>query len=348
MILKVARKLKSCHASVEAWLAEFIQEIPEFLNSFAEGYQKFDHLDPVSRHEYFLRKNAQKDKYVFGKRCVFRVHSLWSLAEFYRSHYRYTEAERHYLHCTELLFSEAAAMANIQKQKVAVATGELNTEKHLPFEFRKKIICVVNFLALYYKHKDAEAMLRRFMPHVEAISSAEEKASDLELLAMICSKVGKDKEATKCLLAAQELLKPLYGPLSAKTVDLLERHRRVLIELHSEEVLKKCNRNLDLLTIVLINEKALGQDNAYNVRALRDLASFYRSEGMHDFAENVLIRAEIAYLANTVKGAPYPALPYDLRKLASLYRKRGDMADETMAFRAERRADQLQATKPRK
>ena len=69
---------------------------------------------------------------------------------------------------------------------------------------------------------------------------------------------------------------------------------------------------------------------------------------MHDFAENVLIRAEIAYLANTVKGAPYPALPYDLRKLASLYRKRGDMADETMAFRAERRADQLQATKPRK
>lgn len=324
MTLKLTKSFSTFLGRIESWLKEFIEEFPEFLNSFAEGYQKIDLLDPVSRHEHFLKRHAQRDKYVFGKRCVFRVHSLWSLAEFYRSHYRYTEAEHHYLHCAELLLSAAAS------------------DKQLPFEFRKKLTFVINFLALYYKFKDAEALLRRFLPHVERLSSNEEKASDLELLALICSKLGKNEEAVSCLIAAQEILIPIYGPISQRTIELLERHRRTLTELQSEIALRKCNKHLELLNTVFINEKALGQDNVYNASALRDLSAFYRTEKMHEFADNLLTRAEIAYLANAVKGVAYPALAHDLRKLASLYRKRGDLADETMAFHAERRADSLQ------
>ncbi len=330
MISKTARNLKTFCKKVELALNDFIEEFPDFLNSFAEGYQNFDHLDPVSRHERFLKQRVQKDKYMFGKRCVFRVHSIWSLAEFYHSHYRYAEAESYYLQAAKLLFAAA------------------ENDRQLPFEFRKKTIQLVDFLARYYKHKEAEAMLRRFMLLVDSSSSVEEKSSDLERLAMICVKTGKHAEAKDSLLAAQSLMEPLLGADSPRLVELLERQQSAFSEMHDEPALKKCKKHLELLSAVSINEKALGEDNPYNVSVLRELAAFYVSEKKIDFAESISRRAEIAHLAARTKGAPYPGLAHDLRKLAGLYRKRAGLADETMAFHAERKADLLQKPKHRK
>lgn len=314
---------------IERWLKEFIEEFPEFLNSFAEGYQKFDHLDPVSRHERFLKQLVQKDKYVFGKSCVFRVHSLWSLAEFYHLHYRYAEAEKYYLHSAVLLFEAA------------------QNDKQLPFEFRKKIIKLVDFLAHYYKHKEAELMLRRFIPLADSSSSIAERSSDLERLGMICIKTGKHKEAKVCLLNAQAQIEPSLGPDSAKLVELLERQRNAFSEMEDSTALAKCKKHLELITAVSINEKALGEDNPHNASVLRELAAFYASEKKLDFAEMISRRADIAYLASRTKGAPYPGLAHDLRKLAELYRKRAGLADETLAFHADRKADSLQKPKQR-
>lgn len=314
------RKLKALKNAVSDFLQEFIEEFPEFLDGLAEGYRTGESRDEYTRVERLLKGFVQKDKILFGKKSVYRVHSLWSLAEFYRSHYRYGEAEKLYMNACGLLFAS------------------LEEEKRLPFEFREKLTRLINFLGDYNKNIEAEHLLRRLMEETREFAGKKEKAHDHALAALLSARNGKEKEAGHHLQLARNLQEELLGPDSAELIEFLEAQKFVFSRIGvSAEFLADCRKHLELLDPVVISDRALGKDHQFSVSALQALETYYRLQGKDELAERISLRKEIAFLAHKVKGE-YRGLVRDLRKLAELYERRKEGADATMAFHALKRA----------
>lgn len=318
-------RFSAAKKAVEEHINEFIEEFPNFLDVLAEGYRNKESPDEYTRKERLFKRFIQHDKILFGKKSVYRVHSLWSMAEFYREHYRYGEAEKFY--CTA----------------VALLLSSIEEEQRLPFEFRHKLSHFIAFLDNYNKTADAELLQRRLMAETSQSATAREKADDHALLALLCLKNGKEQEAATFFKQARDLIEPILGPDSAELVDYLYAQKFVFERANvSQSFLADCKKHLHLLEILCIMDRALGNDHHSSIPALDELKSYYLAKGKIDLAERIALRREIAFLAAKVKSGDYPGVVRDLKKLSELYEARKEGADATLAFHARARIARLE------
>lgn len=312
---------------LESFIADFIEEIPAFLDEMSASYRTKESSDHFSRVERLLKGFLQKDKILFGKESVYRVHGLFSMARFYKEHYRYAEAEKHYRQGTALLFQAAAE------------------EEKLPYSFREYASEFIKFLSGYCKYGEAENYQQELIRLSSPGLGPKEKALDLAELALLCQKNGKPENAASFFRNAVELFIDGSQPVSSELAEFLEaRIFQLRHEGASKEVLKDAKELLFALDALLISRKAVGQDHHLNLAPIDSLISIYRRKSKEEHVSQLLLERNIIFLARKVGSAgsyPYPALKRDLEELAALYQKRQQGGDATLAFHALKRAKEL-------
>ena len=324
-------RLSTLKQRIDEFLKEYIEEFPNFLDGLAEGYRTRESTDEYTRKHRLLKNFTVKDKYLFGKKSVYRVHSLWSLANFYRQHYRYGEAETLY------------------RQSVKLLLDSIKEEQRLPFQFRERMSEFIEFLDHYSKTPEAEYLQRELIDKTQDEGNIKQKALDRARLALLCAKNGKELEAAAYFKEARDLLEPIYGGASAELLAFLEDAKFAYVRMDlSDSFLADCRRQISLLDQVMISEKALGKDHASNIPALDALRDYYAAQGKRELANKLQVDREIAFLARKTKSS-YFALVRDLKELARLYELRNDGADATMAFHALAKAKRIaESNRPRK
>lgn len=320
-------RLRSLTGAIDEFFKEFIDELPEFFDNLAAGYRTRENTDDYSRIQRLLKGFMTKDKILFGKKSVYRVHSIWSLADFYRKHYRYGEAETLY------------------RQGVKLLLDSIKEENKLPFQFRERLGEFIEFLDQYSKTPEAEYLQRELIDKTQDEGNIKQKALDRVRLAQLCARNGKGKEAAAYLKEGRDLLEPILGAASNELLAFLEEQKFVFGRADLPPAfLDDCRKHISLLDQVLIMERALGQDHQSIIPALDALISYYSSQNKMELAKKLKVDRDIAFLAAKTKGS-YFAVVRDLQELASLYETRNEGADATMAFHARAKAKRIVESK---
>jgi tetratricopeptide (TPR) repeat protein len=317
--------LPSFFRRVSKWIdesiADFAENLPDTLSDMSEGFGGNKQLSEHERLEKLLKSFLRRDLIMFGKNCQYTGRSMMSLADFYRSARRYGEADTYYLR----------------------ALRAMESDPHLDPKDSKLIAArrtVASFMFAYCKYESAEYQLSLAIT-ARGESASLELADDLNMLASICTKLGKPAQAIDCLLRELRIRERSTIGLDTTLDSLHIEIARLYEEIGDTTRAEALRRKALLLVEFSISERALGDEHYSLEKPLAALSAIYAAEGNIPKAEYLRNWESLVRLANKVKGLDYIALPRDLEDLANLYDKRNHHADRTIAHHARMRAKRI-------
>ncbi len=313
--------LHKLNSFIEHLIADFIDEIPDFVDGWKESYAKPESmLDKETRHERFLKSVLRRDRMIFGKTDRYTAMTMLSLAGFYRGQKRYSEADSLYQRACDILELAYLKEPEYAKKNFLEAlkkTGEFSLE--------------------YAKYEQARLCFKTYLQESGDLLLAEEKAEICFRLASLAEKLELSSEMSGFLAEELALSEELFGPCHSALASVLMRQASMHRSFSQNELLAAKQKQMNLIESICILEKALGKDSPSLLPDLDELERLYRKAGKHSLCSILSERIKMLTLIKQVEKPANPRRFKDMLELAAAYRKRAEPGDESLALRLERK-----------